>query len=365
MLLHLTEILIFSSLLLLSFVMLSNPLQVNKKANFWFGFFLILWASFWLDEIVLLIGGNVLTGLAKNVFMYIQFFAPIVFYISFVFFTNPNFKFKSINIIQFFALPLLYLIIKITNSYIEYDLQVLLISLIILHSIFYTVKSYLKIKKHQRQIKLFSSSITEINLKWLEYIIIILLMISLLMGFFNFIYYKLPLNVYINFAMLITIFFIAYNLLKQKEIFPLNEKHRQAIITISETEKEDVVTKRKIIKDEELIEFKSKLNALMKEQQLYLNHDINVASLSEDMNITTHQLSYIINNGFNQNFFQFINSYRVEKAKSLLLNKQADKLSILGIAFESGFSSKTAFNTTFKKFTNQTPSEFKKQSSSL
>jgi AraC-like DNA-binding protein len=345
--------------------MLSNPLKVNKKANFWFGIFLIFWASFWLDEIIYLTGSFMLTEQLKNVITYIQFFAPIIFYISFIFFTNPNFKFNPNKVAQFLLLPLLYLIIKITNSYIEYDLQVLLISLIIVHSIFYTVKSYLKIKKHQKHIKLFSSSIAEIDLKWLEYIIIILLMISLLMGIFNFMYYRLPLNTYINLAMLITIFFIAYNILKQKEIFPLNEKHREEIITINETEQENTVTKRKIITDEELVELKSKLNSLMKEQKLYLNHDINVASLSEEMHTTTHQLSYIINNGFNQNFFQFINSYRVEKAKTLLLNKQADKLSILGIAFESGFSSKTAFNTTFKKFTNQTPSEFKKQSSSL
>ncbi|WP_281979263.1 helix-turn-helix domain-containing protein [Tenacibaculum mesophilum] len=103
----------------------------------------------------------------------------------------------------------------------------------------------------------------------------------------------------------------------------------------------------------------------MKTKHLYLDNNINLASLAEEMQITSHQLSYVINNGFNQNFYQFINSYRIEKAKKLLMDKSSEKLSILGIAFESGFSSKTAFNTTFKKLTNQTPSEFKKQSSSL
>ena len=175
----------------------------------------------------------------------------------------------------------------------------------------------------------------------------------------------MPLNVYINLMMLATVFFISYNALKQKEIFPLNTKHREAIINVSKTLKDNIPSKRKIFSDEELIDYKSQLNTLMNKQQLYLNHDINVASLSEHMNITTHQLSYIINNGFNQNFFQFINSYRVEKAKSLLLDKSSNKLSILGIAFESGFNSKTAFNTTFKKITSLTPSEFKKQRTSL
>ena len=165
--------------------------------------------------------------------------------------------------------------------------------------------------------------------------------------------------------MLVTVLFIAYNALRQKEVFPINEKHREEVIAINTDEKMSNTTKRKILNDEELVALKSKLNLLMQEKHLYLEHHINLASLSEEMNITPHQLSYIINNGFNQNFFQFISAYRIDKAKTLLLDKSSDKLTILGIAYESGFSSKTAFNTTFKKLTNQTPSEFKKQSSGL
>jgi AraC-like DNA-binding protein len=72
-------------------------------------------------------------------------------------------------------------------------------------------------------------------------------------------------------------------------------------------------------------------------------------------------MSYLINSGFGENFFQFINKYRVERAKELLNIDKLSKYSILGIAFESGFNSKTTFNTTFKKFTNQTPSEYLKR----
>ncbi|MDO8896190.1 MAG: helix-turn-helix domain-containing protein, partial [Bacteroidales bacterium] len=68
---------------------------------------------------------------------------------------------------------------------------------------------------------------------------------------------------------------------------------------------------------------------------------------------------------YNQNFYGYINKFRVEKSKKLLTDKELDKYSIIGIAFESGFNSKTAFNTAFKKITGQTPSEFKKRSSGL
>jgi len=99
--------------------------------------------------------------------------------------------------------------------------------------------------------------------------------------------------------------------------------------------------KRKIISDEELVRLKSRLT-----------------ELAELVNITAHQLSYLLNSDFNESFFLFINKYRVEKAKELLLREEMNNLSILGIAFESGFNSNISFNSTFKKITNQTPSEF-------
>ncbi|WP_051887248.1 helix-turn-helix domain-containing protein [Chryseobacterium piperi] len=88
---------------------------------------------------------------------------------------------------------------------------------------------------------------------------------------------------------------------------------------------------------------------------------LNVLKLSDIIQIDAHQLSYLLNTGFNENFFHFVNKYRVQHAKELLLDDSQKKLSMVGIAFESGFNSKTAFNTIFKKMTQMTPSEFKKK----
>lgn len=98
----------------------------------------------------------------------------------------------------------------------------------------------------------------------------------------------------------------------------------------------------------------------MKDGKPYLEGDLNLLKLSELIGISTHQLSYLLNNGFNENFFQFVNKYRVTHAKELLLSDSYYKMSVLGIAFESGFNSKTAFNTMFKKIMGITPSEFRK-----
>lgn len=97
----------------------------------------------------------------------------------------------------------------------------------------------------------------------------------------------------------------------------------------------------------------------METRKPYLDSELNLIRLAEMLSVSTHHLSYVINTGFEKNFFQYVNEFRVEQAKKLLKETNS-KLSILGIAYESGFNSKTSFNTTFKKLTGQTPSEFRK-----
>ena len=75
--------------------------------------------------------------------------------------------------------------------------------------------------------------------------------------------------------------------------------------------------------------------------------------------LNTYQTSYIINTCFNENFYGFVNRYRIEECKRMLESNEYNNLSILGIAFEAGFNSKTAFNTTFKKLTGLSPKEYK------
>lgn len=71
-------------------------------------------------------------------------------------------------------------------------------------------------------------------------------------------------------------------------------------------------------------------------------------------------LPFVLIGSFGENFYEFINRYRVEASKKLLTDAKFQHLNMVGIAFEAGFNSKTAFNTAFKKTTGQTPSEFRK-----
>lgn len=360
-------IIIYGSLILLTFITLVNPLKVNKKANYWFGFFLFLWSTFWLEEIAQLTNIEKLMDSLSIPVHFIRFFTPIVFYFSVVFFTRLNFIFR-LKDLKYLIAPVVYFAVLLYQQSLAIEDQLVvdyvLLGLILGQVMFYTFLSYHEIRKHQKKILSFSSNTLEIDLNWLEYIIFSVILLSLVITFYNIFFNSILLDAFINGFLLIFVLIVAYNSLKQKEIFPLDDSQRKEIILINEEEQPGEL-KRKILPDDDLIKFKLKISELMNDQKPYLDSELNLIKLAELIKISPHQLSYIINAGFNENFFQYINKYRVQKAKELLLNEAMNKLSILGIAFESGFNSKTSFNTTFKKITGQTPSEFKKTSSSL
>jgi ligand-binding sensor domain-containing protein/prolipoprotein diacylglyceryltransferase/AraC-like DNA-binding protein len=91
----------------------------------------------------------------------------------------------------------------------------------------------------------------------------------------------------------------------------------------------------------------------------YKNPDLTLANLADQIDLTPHLLSQLLNDRLNKNFNNFINSYRVDEVKSML-EDPANRDKLLAIAYDAGFRSKTTFNTIFKKFTGKTPSEYRR-----
>jgi AraC-like DNA-binding protein len=98
----------------------------------------------------------------------------------------------------------------------------------------------------------------------------------------------------------------------------------------------------------------------MEQEKLYLDAELTVSKLAEKLSIPPPHLSQTINERLNQNFVDFINTYRVEEAKRKLLDPLKRHYSVLAIAEEAGFNSKSSFNSVFKKHARMTPSEFRK-----
>ena len=96
----------------------------------------------------------------------------------------------------------------------------------------------------------------------------------------------------------------------------------------------------------------------MKTEKPYLNPDLNLSDLANFLDMNRAQLSQIINSGFQKNFNDFINEYRVNTFKEKLNLGEHEQLSLLGIAFDSGFNSEATFNRVFKKITQTSPSEY-------
>lgn len=104
-----------------------------------------------------------------------------------------------------------------------------------------------------------------------------------------------------------------------------------------------------------------KLNEYMKNNQPYFDSDLTMPGLAKILNIPPHHLSQVINNKIGKNFFDLMNEYRIEEVKRRLKSNENSNLTILGIALESGFNSKSSFNSIFRKYTGMTPSQYRLQ----
>jgi TolB-like protein/AraC-like DNA-binding protein len=93
----------------------------------------------------------------------------------------------------------------------------------------------------------------------------------------------------------------------------------------------------------------------MKEEKWFQNSSLSLRELAENVNVSSNKLSWLLNEQIGQNFNEYINTLRLESFKEQALNPDNSHLTLLGLAYESGFNSKTVFNTFFKKMEGITP----------
>jgi AraC-like DNA-binding protein len=112
--------------------------------------------------------------------------------------------------------------------------------------------------------------------------------------------------------------------------------------------------------EREAARLKADLLALMEREHLHRDPELTLASLAEALSSTPHKVSELLNAELGQTFYDFVNGYRVDEVRRRLAEPKAKQLSVLALAMDAGFASKSTFNDVFKKRTGQTPSTYRK-----
>jgi AraC-like DNA-binding protein len=359
--------------MLLSFIVAVNFRKVNKIANRWLALFLLCFAIVLFSE-PLLINKDFIDNPFYFSLINTSFFslAPALFF-SVSYFVTPARTFEKKDIWHFSLLIAISLsnfitwflsdkietvdsqAIDASQTYLEAFIGLALSTLPVP---IYWFLSYKKLLNHKKNVMLYASSTETVDLAWLRYFFLGLAVMIVIITCHTL--FDLPLiknMAYVSY--LIIAFYLAYFALQQKAVFNEKRETNLELRSIIEQEQQPDLQRNKVLTDEQLLSLKPKLVELMQTQKPYLNSELGLSDLAMMLQLNTYELSYLINAGFENNFYGFVNSYRVEESKTLLNSPKHQHLSMIGIAFEAGFNSKTAFNTAFKKMTGLSPSEFK------
>lgn len=218
--------------------------------------------------------------------------------------------------------------------------------------VIYAFASLGVLKHYTIEIKKVFSSIEQINLSWLRFVLFS----------FGTIWFIVVLNALIvvtwksqipffRYIMVLWVFaavnIMVFRSLKQPQLFTkIREKPKYEKSTLTPAEAQ---------------EYLKQLNDYMKNEKPYLIPALTIENLSKKTSIPARHLSQLINDQLDKNFFDFINSYRVEEAKKYLEIAPKKRMTNLQILYEVGFNSKAAFNRAFRKHMGMSPTEFKKQ----
>jgi AraC-like DNA-binding protein len=227
--------------------------------------------------------------------------------------------------------------------------------LIPFHGTIYMIITVWVTTRYNKKIKAVFSSIENIDLSWLLYLVVgtgLIWLVVILAYLLNIIYGdQLQANMLIYIVISVFLYTFAFKSYKQAEIKPSPE-----VDDAGKSYKKSGLTE---VRATELLD---EIVDYMNIEKPYFDTKLSLSQLSDNLGISSHNISEVINTKLNQNFYDFINSYRVEEVKKLIEEDRDSVYSILAHGFEAGFSSKSAYYSAFKKFTGLTPAQYRKTS---
>jgi AraC-like DNA-binding protein len=282
--------------------------------------------------------------------------------------SEPSFGFRPKHVLHFapfavlMSFSLIYFMHKVELENTErFELHIRIFNVIIYIAafcqyLFYLIYISKLIRKFESKALSELSNTENIDPAWLKiflytFVLVFILLIGMMVIALHNINFGL-FNILVSIIFSIVIFVLGY-----KGLF------QQTIIT-DELETEIVVS---AVKPSEIIATETKVNEshlnllydYMLSQKPYHDPELTLTSLAAQLKIGRNMLSELINSGTGGNFYDFVNKYRVDEVKQLMETPKFKDYTILAIAFEAGFPSKSTFNSIFKKFTGLTPSEYR------
>lgn len=390
----------YSSVLLISFtqglvysvLLLVKAVKSENKSNYWLSFFIFL-CSLYIAPWMLGFAGWYDNQPYRDILFYTPFqhlflIGPIIFFYT-QSLLNPSFKFSKKEVLHLIPGLLYFLYVVsiwiydtfIFNDYYfykngmdkdfdEWYQKLGLISMIVYFIL--SIRYYNVYKKLMFQVVSYADSIL---FKWVKtYLIAFLVMLVLPIAFeiigyffpemksyqgswwfyllFSIVMYYIAVTGYSNPINATIPFKMSY--FDKNPILLLNANNSDESETIIDIQHETF----KETYSPEIILWKSKIETVIKEEKLYQNPELTLTDLAKKLETNASVISKTINQGFQMNFNDCINNYRIEAVKNSFANGEHKKSTLLGIAYDSGFNSKATFNRAFKKNTGKTPKEF-------
>lgn len=212
-----------------------------------------------------------------------------------------------------------------------------------------TIAASISLQKYAQRLKDYLSDPSRVNMIWLGRFVYLAIVFLLLQLIFLILFYAgfssiSTAFIWVYCLMAVCFYLISYWALTKPHIFLPEAKTVKYQKTSLSKDKAELLT--------------ASLLALMKEKKPYLANSIRINDIADMLSVSTNHISQIINQNLGKNFYNFINHYRVDEAKQLMQSPELQHYTLIAIAMNAGFNSKSTFNKVFKEHTHQIPSEF-------
>jgi AraC-like DNA-binding protein len=305
-------------------------------------------------------------------FQFITFTYGPLLYLYVRFMTKPEREFNWLELlhfipfIAFFAISVIFRSVHFVRDLRHFfkpdpyiSLRIIYGSCFFLSITLYSILAFVEIKRHQANIKNYVSYTSGIiTLNWLKILSISFYaayFILFILGGLNMVGNYIPFDPYFVIFGFIAVFSFAYSFygIKQPIIFG------QLVISNGESKKEPEKYTKSGLKDKQAEEYLGRLIEYVEKNRPYLDRDLTIHDLSLQTDIPRHHITQVLNENHKRNFFSFINEYRVQEVIERFSDPKYNNYTILAIAYDSGFNSKTTFNSIFKSITGLTPSKYR------